>query len=343
MIAEFLNKVVKITQATGPSSFTPFCQAEPGVISRWSPSTLDLLQECPRKFFYEKLARYTEKEFSVHLWFGTVYHEAITRYRRSTQLDKLPHEEAVLKTMEYCLEEWDKVRDVDPWPDNKKGVEQLCRAVLWYIDDAADSSFAPVHRPDGSLALELDFLIELPMENPDGEPYVLFGIVDELAQLKEPVTNRMPIIRDRKTTGAQLNDNYFQQFKPNNQTAAYGIAGHVALEGQPFSVMIEAMQTQVGGTRFQNLFVEYSKEELDEWIQDQMYWIKQAEVYAENNYWPMNRTACTHKGGCKFWETCGKAPSVRQTVLHSDFKKLPSVWEGAIFQRLLSHIIGGAT
>ena len=156
--------------------------------------------------------------------------------------------------------------------------------------------------------------------------------------------NEGTAIYERKTTKAALSGGYFAQWKPHNQTTAYALAGSALfsedhLAGASPKVMIEACQTLVNGTRFYTSAVEYSKAQMEEFLQDTLYWIAKAEEYADMGYWPMNRTSCDNKGGCPFRDVCSRDPSTREVVLKDQFSKLPSVYENEAFRRFLEAII----
>ena len=85
--------------------------------------------------------------------------------------------------------------------------------------------------------------------------------------------------------------------------------------------IIDAAQVAIDFTKFQRGFVDRTKGQMEEWLADIQFWIKQAERYAEEDYWPMNDTACHHYGGCDFRGICNKDPSMREQFLRSHFEK----------------------
>lgn len=337
-MSTFLEQVqehISVQQiAPGAQHETPFCRSAPAVQAAWSPSSLDTLQHCPRRYQYERIERWKARRESPALWFGSLYHEAIQHYMvaRTRNLD---HEAALEATVEWLLNaSWPL--PFDPTEDTARGRFQLLRAVIWYLDDQPKSHMAPVTLRSGLPAVELEFDLALPLVNPDGHHYRLRGLLD---QVDRSDLYGSDMIRDRKTTKASISENYLADFKPNNQTAAYVLAGFVIMEDTSLQMLIDICQTQVHGTHFHMHMVSYTPEQLEEWLHNTVWWIKQAERFAEQNYWPMNLAGCDKKGGCPFRRVCKADPRMRQTHLEADWVKLPSVYEIAGFQNFLQWVM----
>lgn len=154
-------------------------------------------------------------------------------------------------------------------------------------------------------------------EFPPFVPYLLCGHLDRIVRFNDET-----FVMDRKTTTGSLTDYYYAQFEPNNQMTLYTIAGQIVLGTSIRGVIIDAACIQVGGTIFGRRFTYRTQDQLDEWLLDLRSTLALAEQYAVAGHWPMNDTACSMFGGCRFREVCSKSPGVRQAFLKSDFVQL---------------------
>jgi hypothetical protein len=283
--------------------------------------------------------RWTDRDQSPALTFGLLFHSCLEYNAKLTTIGGVNYETALHTTVLFAHKEAQALRGSE---DTARTPLTLVRAVVWYIEDNRHSPIHPVVLKSGNKAVELDWEIVLPLTNPDGENYTLRGHIDQVVELPN---DEGYAIDEYKTTKMTLGTGYFAQWKPNNQTTAYALAGRALFFNAPKEamtgprVLIRACQTLVNGTRFAIHSVEYSMPQLEEFLQDTLYWITKAEEYANMGYWPMNRTACDSKGGCWFRDVCSRDPSVRPVVLRDQFHKLPSVYESEGFTRLLSIFI----
>lgn len=204
----------------------------------------------------------------------------------------------------------------------------LVRLVTWYCDEQPenpeDGAF-PYQFPNGQPAVELSFSFPLPFKETirkgegewpaiEGEPYLLAGHMDSIM-----VFGGENFISDNKTTKNALNQNYFAQYAPNVQVDTYDLAGSVLFPDLNIKgVMIEGAQVLREGARF-GVGVVYKNElQRNEFLEELGWWLKQAERYAEDDYWPMNRSACYL---CPFKQICSKEEPKRQMFLEANFVK----------------------
>ena len=278
-----------------------WCKESPNVQRAWSPSSLDTLQSCARKYYYKYVLGIEgdfEKPAPV---FGRYFHDCAGRYRAAL-LRGEPEDQAVDEAVSHALElghgwEGDKTR-------NKF---TLTRALIWYFEHYKNDDMKILELADGRPAIEVSFKIALPLISPDGEPYLLSGFIDGLVH-----TFGMNTVQEMKTTGYTLGDRYYEFFKNSNQVSAYTMAGHVFFGDQIQGLMIDAVQTAVTMTEFGRHFEKRSPARLEEWIQTTVWWIKQAERYVDEDNWPMNLSACNHYGGCPFRnDVCSQTPKMR--------------------------------
>lgn len=197
--------------------------------------------------------------------------------------------------------------------NKKKNRITLIRAVVWYcLDQPETGGFQPFAFPDGTPAVELPFRLALPMAFKTGDVPILCGYFDRFALYAEEV---YPV--DNKTTASgQFGDAYFDGFSPSVQFDTYDLAASMLFPDLPIrGVVNDAVQMLVDSVKFNKR--EYYKTEgtRQEHLEFLEFWLRQAEKYAEDDFWPMNKAGCWH---CPFNKICSKDPQVRQRYLEND-------------------------
>jgi len=304
----------------------------------WDSTSLGWLKECPRKYQYHMILGLRSKSESVHLRYGQLYHSALEHYDKARALN-LDHEEALLDVVQIAMNAtWDNGA---PWePDHpSKTRETLIRSIIWYLDHFKDDPAQTVLLANGKPAVELSFRMELDYspnygvrQYPDGyteedvsreeakfnKPYVLCGHLDRVVNYSGGA-----YVMDRKTSGSTITSNYFDQYDPDNQMSLYTLAAKVIYQTPVKGVIIDAVQVAVGFSRFSRGFTYRTDAQIEEWLADTKHWLRLAEAYATEGYWPMNDKSCHKYGGCAFRKICSKDPSMRQKFLDSDFVTHP--------------------
>jgi len=282
----------------------------------WDSTSLGWLKECPRKYQYHMLEGWSGRGESIHLEFGILYHEALEHYEKARAFN-VSHEEAVRDTISLILRRtW---RDNKPWraaidlsPEDKaslKNRENLIRTIVWYLDKFKDDP-AKTKFSNGNPMIELHFQFEVE----DG--ITLCGYLDRVVDFQNE-----PFVMDRKTTTSTLGSYYFDQYDPDNQMSFYTVASQIAFKTPVKGVIVDAAQIAVGFSRFVRSFVFKTSDQIDEWMKDLRIWLKMAERFALDNYWPMNDKSCHKFGGCPFREICSKSQHVREKFLESHFER----------------------
>lgn len=127
-------------------------------------------------------------------------------------------------------------------------------------------------------------------------------------------------ISDNKTTTKTLGQRYWATYSPNTQVDLYDLTGSVlwpALNIQ--GVMIEGAQvTKTQGPELGIGLVRRDDEQREEFLNELEYWLNQAEHFADEDYWPMNRRNCFL---CPFKVVCSLTPHKRQAKLDEVFEK----------------------
>jgi hypothetical protein len=290
----------------------------------WDSTSLGWLKECPRKYQYHMLEGWTSKAESVHLEYGILYHEALAEYE-TLMFKGCDHNQAVKGVVANILvATW---RDGRPWraaadlePNDKaslKNRENLVRTVVWYLDKFRnDPAQTRMHPVTGKPMIELHFQFNIGEGLNPHNPYVLCGYLDRVVEFQGE-----SFVMDRKTTTSTLGSYYFEQYDPDNQMSLYTVASQVAFKTPVKGVIIDAAQIAVGFSRFVRSFVFKTQDQIDEWMKDLRFWLWQATIFADREYWPQNDKSCHKFGGCVFREICSRSPSVRDKFLESSFTR----------------------
>ena len=204
----------------------------------------------------------------------------------------------------------------EPTKDRKT----LLRLVTWYCEEQTKrlgDGVRPVKMKDGTHAVEVSFRFPAGVTAQTGEEFELCGHMDGLASFGPDV-----YVRERKTTKKTLSRTYYDGFSPNVQIDLYDLAGTVLFPDQDIQgIMLEALQTMVGGARMSRKALPRTEPLRKELRRELEWWMKQAERYARDDYWPMNRAACWF---CTFKGVCSREPGKREEVLKDKFEK--RVW-----------------
>ena len=309
------------------SSFT---QDIPGFQIAWDSTSLGSLKTCPRLYYYEIIRGLQPKAKPLPLIYGIHYHAALECF------DKLlaqgtGHEDAVRGAVRYCLRlegnlyegdiNEDEYRYLErDTGDTTRNRENLTRSIIWYLEQFRNDPAKTIILKNGKPAVELTFKMEIPIFAPNGDNMLLCGHMDRVVKFAGNT-----YVMDHKTTGSQVNEKYWKQYSPNNQVSLYTLASTVVLGETAKGVIISTCQLLVNSCRFARQQIHRTAAQTHEWLDEVQRWIGMAQVYAEQNYWPMNEASCYNFGGCDFRGVCGIDPSMRERVLQSDFRE--RVWD----------------
>jgi len=194
----------------------------------------------------------------------------------------------------------------------------LVRLVATYCDNQPETSAEgafPISFSDATPAVELSFRYPLERHTPDGEPYIACGHIDSIMQF-----GGENFIDDNKTTTKTLNAKFWATFSPNTQVDLYDLTGSVLWPSLDIQgVLIEGAQiTKTMGTQLGVGIMRRTDEQRNEFLRDLDYWLSQAELFAQTDYWPMNRRNCWL---CAFKEVCAAPQDQRVALLDEKFDK----------------------
>jgi PD-(D/E)XK nuclease superfamily len=285
----------------------------------WDSSSLSILKECPRKYQLSIIKGYAARLENAHLTWGRVYHSSLELYDRlrakgwdfeSSEREALKH--SLIATWDFDLNR--------PWNSdiNTKTRETLARSVVWYLETFKDDPVETVILSNGNAAVEVSFRFDPQIATrTTGEHFLICGHLDKLGRFERRV-----YILDRKSTKNQLSEDFFLQFNPHTQMSTYDIGGSFIFREEPIEgIIIDAVQTGVGFSRYQRGFTHRTEDLRAEWLRTTEYWLLTAEYlarkYGEDD-WPTNDSACF---GCQFRRVCAENPKMRQQVLDTGFVK----------------------
>jgi len=311
---------INALQNTSFSSEVPFLQMA------WDSTSIGVLKECPRKYFYTIVLGRQTREDNVHLTFGQHYHRALEIYDHHKSRG-LSHEEAQLEAVRYCYEativrlpsgKW------RPWisDDTNKNRFTLLRSVVWYLEQFAEDPLHTVQLSNGKPAVELSFRYETDIQVPTvpDSRFWICGHIDRLVELDGSL-----YFLDRKTTKHTLTPEVFGKFTPDNQMSLYDFSSTVIWQVPVKGGILDVAQVAGGFTRFARGFLPRTPGMRQEWYADLHFYLEQAAQFAEVKYWPMNDKSCGNYGGCPFRAVCAKGPEVREQWLKN--LTVPRIWD----------------
>ena len=198
-----------------------------------------------------------------------------------------------------------------------KNRHSLLRLLVWYIDEQPedlDDGLRPYVFPDGTAAVELSFRVPLPWKSPYGDQYLLTGHNDYLGAFGPEIWTV-----DNKTTTKSLTTKFWEGYSPHYQIDTYDLTAALAYPNLDIrGVMLDAAQVTTDGARFGRHPFYKTDAQREEHLTMIEYWIRQAEYFAEKDFYPMNKRNCWL---CPFKNVCNKDPEQRDRYLNEGFLK----------------------
>ena len=292
-----------------------------GVQWAWDSTSIGLYKTCPKKYYYSIVLGHEPRTMAPPLAFGIALHSVMERFHKllASGIDKYT---VLMESVKLAGLLGEKL----PPGDTARTKETLIRSVVWYFDQFWEDKAVTIIQPNGKPVVEYNF--QLPFMDYHGQNVIICGHIDRMVKWQGQV-----YISDYKTTKYTLDNRFFSQFKPGTQIPLYLTA--CLLISETFAdlppangVIIDGIQLGVNFNRFARHVVEFSLEEINEYIIDLQYWITQAMDACKANYFPQNTESCQKYSGCHFQEICSKPPARRQAFLDGSFTK--RVWNPLI-------------
>src|SRR5712664_50126 len=238
----------------------------------WDSTSLGYLKQCPRLYQYIMIDGWSPKDESVHLRFGSEYHQAIQEYDIARASGE-SHEDAIrMAVRDLLVRTHDWVVDTGTKAGNYKNRSTLLQLVVDYFDFFIDDPAQTFILENGKPAVELSFKFELDWgpkagqklvytvadklyemdlrpgainfvdKNGEGvitsltsQPYLLCGHLDRVVSFSDHL-----FVLDHKTTTTSPGPYFFNQFEPNNQMTLYTLAGKIVIDSPIKGVIVEA-------------------------------------------------------------------------------------------------------
>lgn len=252
---------------------------------------------CPHKFFRSFIEGWQLQVPNVHLHAGRAYARGLEVARREFYENQKPAEDAITAGYRALLEDYG---DFVPPSNSNKTAERMAGALLSYFQTyPLDEDRIRPFMHDGKAAVEFNFALPLPINNPDtGEPLLYSGRFDMLAQDGDVL-----YIEDDKTA-SQLGPTWGKQWELNSQLAGYcwgarefgfPVAGAV-IRG------VSILKTGYGHANITAFFPEW---QIVRWHAQLWRDIERMIACYRANTWDFNlSTSCSNYGGCQFFNIC---------------------------------------
>ena len=295
-----------------------------GVQYAWDSTSLGLLKECPRKYYYKMICGWDRQRKSHHLIFVQLLHTGLETYDKvSTELladgivPEDAHEAAVLAAIDKIMR--DSVGyipgEARGKPDNAKTRRNLIRVLVWYFEQyGKNDNNKVVVLSNGKPAVELSFKVNV------ARGLVLCGHLDKVVEFGKDA-----YVMDHKSTSSTVTGSsareFFRSFNPSNQMSLYPLGAYMAYSLPIRGVIIDAIQIGVETISFGRDITHRHTSQMEEFLDAFYTYHSLAVQFTETNSWPMNETSCGNYGGCEFRDICARSPHVRDKFLATWFVK----------------------
>lgn len=274
---------------------------------------------CPRSYFFRYVLGYDSSDTPPYFAFGSAYH----KFREVLEIG---YNECIAKGFDRntsCALSLGKASTaaVNYWTKNgPKAYGEKDKFAFLTLDRLKQSiqiayAWWEKEKLAGNVKVlftEQPFIVQL------SEDIFLGGRFDQAIEAFGKLYNR-----DFKTS-SQPEMFYTRGLKPNNQFALYTFALSVLSGRLASGAMIETLFNQkTVGPKMHVYPVQYTREEIEEWKRDTVYWVNQIKNAREQDHYAANEKQC---GFCQFHQVC-KMPTEmsRMSILKSQYKI--NVWD----------------
>lgn len=285
----------------------------------WDSVSLGALKKCPRYYKWTILDGYQLSPQPSTLAFGIYFHKIMEVWHKLLSRN-VSKNKALLRCIRLAGLFGEHLTGERP----ERTKETLVRAVIWYLDQFKDDLAKTTIRENDEPAVEYSFM--LPLRKVNSVQQYLAGHLDRVVRFMDQI-----FVTDYKTTKSQLNDRFFNSFKPGTQFPGYVAAAHIlagtvsAVPEKPAGMIVDGIQLGVTYNRFARSIITYSTLEINDYLNDLEHWLQIAAMLADKNHWPANEASCTNYGGCVFQSICASTPPKRQRMIEANFTK--TTWD----------------
>lgn len=258
-------------------------------MDKWSASSLDTAQTCPRKYQLSYLEELTSVKPATAMEFGSAFH--------------LFQEKLASHSVEDAKAEmWKHYNFTEPLYNNDN-LERLIKEYLeFYKDDMLE-----VHKAEEWWATPIGIKI-------DGKDILFRGVFDAIANWKGELC-----VVDYKTTGRKVSPSIVNTLSTKSQMILYSIVKDEVAGGSA-KLVLDFSQVLKTKTAYQREYVHVQPEAQVEFVENAHAVIETIGEYAKKGYFPKHTTQC---GMCSFKNLCEfpKDSMIYQHIKNTQFKK----------------------
>lgn len=269
---------------------------------------LTSLQICPQKFKYSFIDNLRSIEGKDYFEIGSLYHLMLkTHYAILKYRSRWPVEFSYDKLVEICIKilEHFAVRGKIPLEEIQK-IEHIWRQYTDY------------YRDDDYLAESNILFLEQYFAKPLLKPFEYSGkyyqvILEGIIDLAYKDSSGLLIVVEHKHQSVK---------SPFANTRNQFLLYPWATDSLNLTINIIGTQKTVSPEKkFYRTSFSYTKDMIEEFEQDTLYFAKQYLEYRTTNFWPKNRNSCDTYGLCEFQMVCGVPAELRPVRLERDYVK----------------------
>jgi len=299
---------------------------------------LSMHEMCPVKYHLRIRQHYTSRDKSPALGFGGALHYGLAEWYRSSDLvaslqaikEGWHHSPPVddYRTLDKCLavmQEYTHEYPREPW--NVLGADAgtpivekaFTLATGLYLPCGLSADAEGVIQSNRCSIFDMPKLEQTAcgMCGRDLEPIEYGGIIDVVAGWNDVI-----YVVDHKST-SRLGDQYFLQFKPDNQMTGYAWAAR-ELSGQRVAgAIINAIGVyKTQATKFKRELTTRSGDDFTQWLSNVQAGCMEIRLHDRLDVWPWRTSACTLYGRCDYHKVHSALdPSTQQKVLEQYYVK----------------------
>lgn len=292
-------------------------------------SKIDLLNLCPRKFFYRHerhLVPRVDHFIADAANFGIAIHKGLeTLHLSRSAFERVS---CPCPTMEGCdICRGERIPEFIAHfllhyptdPVNPKDARTRRRGVEILI------AYLERYRNEGCTTLAVEIPFSIPFTHGEGE--VAFEYLGRIDRIVKSHANDKVLPSDFKTT-SRFGDLFDSQFKLSVAQTGYMVAVESILGVPVDSSLIDAIRvtTRISPEESFMRFETYrTPEEKDEWHQEVWDAWERVKRYRESGFWPKAAPfACNaYMRRCEYWGLCTSGEAVRRTLIETAFMEQP--------------------
>lgn len=310
-------------------------------IVRINPSSLSVINSCPRKAFYLLELKLKSKNEGTALTAGKAIHRGLeifythpskerslpVRFEENAILlahDQLDAETVASHFLYSAIAEMVKVAmPLKALPDSdKRSISNLAWLMTKYFRTYINDPYVVHSDANGPL---VERRVEFPIYEDPTLKVIVFGTIDVI--LRNEVTGVI-LPADHKTFSQAGND-FLNRIKPNHQYSAYLLGAQKCLGittdefmVNGFHVVAKPKTANAKGAQFVRQITKRSAHDFVEFEQAILWAVRSYLFWQEAKSWPIGSVdSCSMWGGCSLLDVCSAPSQLRQNILDAQYNK----------------------